>query len=229
MNAATMPALGAQLGSMISYVEACSREPTCDQSEVNQTWGHVYGDIAVPFGIETDKPLHGEGVDRVHHEVITPLVREKFDTRIATLFQEPVTKLVIESQKIDPKQIKVARDLQIVSEGPANALIQSAMQVSAVGRSRMLQTGSAEVLFLFINAMSQFGSAFYGVEAGNYFYAGCRGALAIASLVILGVLIKRDNSFDKANDENFREIRKLVNSDDGYPVWPEMPTKPWRD
>jgi len=223
-----MPALGVQLGSMIGYVEACSRKSSRDPNEVGQAWGRVYSDVAVPFGIEKDINAHSDGADDAVSEVVVPLVREKLDTRIHSLFREPVDRRVIESQKIDPKQIGVARDLKIVSEGPANALIQSAMQVST--RSKMLAAGDvsgAGVLFLLMNAMSQLGSSLTGLEAGQYHDVCSHGIMGIASLILMGLLIKRTDSLYEAGRESSLSLRGLVGGKDRYPAWCEVSKKSW--
>lgn len=72
-------------------------------------------------------------------DALTPKVREGFDERIAELFRTNVSADVIKKEEIDPKSVKQARDLDIISELPANALIQSALHVSPTTTSRIFR------------------------------------------------------------------------------------------
>ena len=143
----TMPALGVQLASMADCLGVC-HDMFPSQEEGVLSWKRARDDVFIPFEIESDA-LPGDRFEaRKKLVVIAPQVRERFDGRINRLYQQSVTKAVIDEQEIDVDQVRRARDMDLISELPANALIQSALTFEA---GKAVQAASPSVPLLMAN------------------------------------------------------------------------------
>jgi hypothetical protein len=147
MTTNTMPALGMQLASMVRYSSVCASTES-PIGDITSSWDSVHDDVVVPFGIEDSAPPKDIYEARERLALIIPRTRNGFDDRIGKLFQRPVTRAVLDEQKIDVDIVRKARDDLLIQQLPANALIQSAL---TLGAAKAVKAASPSVHLLMAN------------------------------------------------------------------------------
>lgn len=212
-SAVTMPALGAQVASMIGYAEAC-RSSAYSADEVSERWTDAYETVVKPLGIEVEGPKSNEGGALGHICALTPLVRGRFDEKAAGLLREPITHGIIDDQMIDPEQIKVARDMKLISEVPANALIQSARHLYDLRRSTIVHRGPIRTQIGAVMALNWLSFAAIVYDAIMYGGGLVAIGLGIAGMIgnayFLGLILYRIKDFVKRNEQSLEEFRELL-------------------
>jgi hypothetical protein len=211
-NAVTMPAFGAQIASMVEFANAC-RSAAYSADEVSEKWTDAHDTVVQPFGIEVEGPPRSEGGALGHIWTVTPLVREKFDARAATLLREPLTKGIIVDQSIDTREIKVARDMELISEVPANALIQSARHVYDLRRSTIINSRRTRYqlgCLLALNWVSFFVVMYDAMSRGELLQVPLGIIGMIGNAWLLGNILFRIRSVMKENDGSLKEFRELL-------------------
>lgn len=215
-----MPALGTQIAAMVEFANAC-RSAEYSADDVSEKWEDAYNTVVQPFGIEVGAPKRSEGGALAHILTATPLVREKFDIRAAGLLREPLTKDVIDAQRIDPDQIKVAREMELISELPANALIQSARHVYDLRRSTIINSRRTRYqlgCLLALNWMSFFVVMYDAMSRGELLQVPLGIIGMIGNAWLLGNILFRIRSVIKENDGSLKEFRELLKDEERYPV-----------
>jgi len=134
----SMPALGAQISAMVGYADVCNRQ-NASAGEIASAWGQAHDKVFVHFGIEAKGPSEQRMDALAKLANIVPQVRESFDDRVAKLFKETMDRDVISAQEISAVKVKEAMDLNLISELPANALIQSALHAYPTMISRIFR------------------------------------------------------------------------------------------
>jgi len=129
------PSFGVRIGNMINFVKL-SREKKLNHSALEQSWAKVESDVLIPEGIGADTyavPKEAEQVSVFVKEQVKPLSQKIFGEAADAIFKRMLeTKSsvqVIREEAIEIAQLKRAKEMELINELPANALIKSALLV----------------------------------------------------------------------------------------------------
>lgn len=217
MNVATpisfMPALGTQIVAMMTFANACNHvEP--DDARVQEAWQEVNRIVVDPFGMK----IEGEPADVREAcgmlAFMVPHVREKFDDRIARLFQEPVTRKVIYEQRINPERIKDAMEMDLISAVHAYPLIQQTLTIEG---SKWLKNKVVRYTFIppLILSVIVGTSLFLGGLVFNSDMAVLAGVAVLTTTFLSTIVALAGNRFSpRATDKSSKLYMELFEDDE---------------